>query len=76
MTSTYTGVAIEAIKNGLDGAWERLIAQRLLIDYKSDHSEAVEILNTQTGTDSMKNKSLLAAFLITSSTIQTHEQTT
>lgn len=72
MTSTYPMVAVEAIKNGWDGAWERLIAQRLRIDYKSDHSEAVELINAQP-LKTFIDKSLQAAYLITSSTIRSNE---
>lgn len=75
LTSTYPMVAIEAIKNGWEGAWERLIAKRLRIDYKSDHSEAVELINAQP-LKTFIDKSIHAAYLITKSTIQTHESKT
>lgn len=70
LTTTYPGIAVEAIKNGFDGAWERLIANRLKQDALRDVSEAQMILES-VGYNHMK-----AAYLITSSTIQTHEQTT
>lgn len=63
MTVTYPDVPIEAIKGGFDGAWERLISQKLQIDVARDHSEAIEICNS-VGNDFMK-----AAHLITSSKI-------
>lgn len=40
MDSTYAGIAIEAIKNGWEEAWERLIANRLWADCQKEHSEA------------------------------------
>lgn len=82
MTLTYPTIAIEAIKNGFDGAWERLIAERLRKDYRADHSQAVVLVDSQPIDDNVPeelqlfHKSIKAAHLITSSTIQTHEQTT
>lgn len=69
MTSTYPMIAIEAIKGGFDGSWERLIAKRLITDYEKDHSEAVEIMNSflGMGIKSIANASVKAAYLITSS---------
>lgn len=76
MDSTYPGVAIEAIKNGWDGAWERLIAERLKKDCKADHSEACEIVESCVTSPGPKENPLFlkAAKLITSSTIQEHEK--
>lgn len=78
MDSTYAGIAIEAIKNGWVGAWERIIAERLKKDCKADHSEACEIVESCITSPGPKENALFlkAAFLITSSTIQTHEKTT
>lgn len=82
LSSTYEGVAIEAIKSEWDGAWERLIAKRLRIDYKSDHSESVVLIDAQSPDPKLieelqlVHKSIAAAYLITSSTIQTHESKT
>lgn len=53
MIETYSGVGPEAVLRGFDGAWERLIAKRLLEDQKQDISEAVVILES-TGNDPMK----------------------
>jgi hypothetical protein len=44
MMATYNDVAIEALKNGFDGAWERLIARRLKLDASNGNSEAEVIL--------------------------------
>lgn len=63
MTATYSSVAIEAIKGGFTGAWERCIEKRLRHDVDNNHSEACEILES-VGMDYMK-----AAHLITSSKI-------
>lgn len=45
MTSTYPNIAPEAVMNGFDGAWERLIAAKLLKDYERGHSESEELMN-------------------------------
>jgi len=71
MTSTYPMVAIEAINGGFEGAWERLIAERLLNDYNAANSEA-ECLLLSVGGLSMQ-KRMQAAKLITSSKIQSHD---
>lgn len=63
MTTTYPDVAVEAIKGGFKGAWERLIASRLHTDVLKDKSEAV-LLVESVGMDYMK-----AAHLITESKI-------
>lgn len=63
MTSTYSGVAIEAIKGGFNDSWERCIARRLERDTKQNHSEACEIC------ESVGNDFIKAAKLITSSAI-------
>lgn len=77
MDSTYAGIAIEAIKNGWEGAWERLIANRLWADCQKEHSEAREITDSvRADSDDYMAPYLRAAKLITSSTIQTHEKTT
>lgn len=52
LTSSYQGVAIEAILHGFDGSWQRAIAVRLSIDYHLGHSEAeciVQSINEQPG---------------------------
>lgn len=66
MTETYSDVAIEAIKTGFNGAWERVIARRLERDYINGHSEA-EVIVESAG--SLKQ----ASYLITSSKIPEHE---
>lgn len=78
MTSTYPSIAIEAIENGWDGAWERLIAERLKKDVNAEHSEACEMVESCITSHGPKMDPLYlkAAYLITSSTIQAHEQTT
>lgn len=63
MTSTYPGIAIEAITGGFDGAWERLISARLKADTNKGRSQACEIC------ESVNNDYLKAAYLITSSVI-------
>jgi hypothetical protein len=75
MTSTYPHVAIEAISGGFDGAWERLIAERLKKDCKAEHSEALEIVESLIESPGPKEKTLFlkAAYLITSSKIEGHE---
>lgn len=72
MASTYPMVAIEAVQRGFDGAWERLIAQRIEKDYLQDHSEAREIVDSiYSGEDfNLKEAYLKAAYLITSSEIE------
>lgn len=64
MTVTCPNVAIEAIKGGFDGSWERLIAQKLQEKVAAGHSEA-EVIVQSAGGDFFK-----AATLITSSIIQ------
>lgn len=82
MTSTYPSIATEAIINGWDGAWERLIAKQLRFDYLKDHSQAVVLIDSQPIDDNIPeechlfHQSIKVAHLITSSTIKTHEQTT
>lgn len=46
MTSTYPRIPIEAVRNGYNGAWERLIAEQLRFDTSYDHSEACEIVES------------------------------
>lgn len=68
MNETYAGVAIEAIQSGtLEGAWEKLIARRLLKDYQAGHSEAEVILSAMGGIN--EEERLRAAKYITSSKI-------
>jgi len=67
MTDTYGQVAIEAIKGGFYGAWERAIARRLRRDYSAGHSEAETIVQSVDG-DFTK-----ASYLITSSKISEYE---
>lgn len=67
MNETYPDVAIEAIKGGFEGAWERLIARRLLTDYQAGHSEAEVILAAMGGIS--QEKRLRAAKYIISSKI-------
>lgn len=67
MTETYADVAIEAIKGGFDGAWERLIGRRLNRDYANGHSEAEMIVESVMG-DMVK-----ASNLIINSKIPEHE---
>lgn len=64
LTVTYPNVAIEAIKGGFDGSWERLIAKKLQEKVAAGHSEA-EVIVQAAGGDFFK-----AATLITSSIIQ------
>lgn len=45
MNATYPEIAIEAIRRGFDGAWERLIAHRLHVDFKKGVSDAEVILD-------------------------------
>jgi hypothetical protein len=76
MTSTYPMVAIEAIQGGFDGSWERLIAKAIEKDYRRNHSEAVEIVDSCDVPGEKSNGCFLrAAYLITSSKIPSHEQT-
>jgi len=63
MDYTYPGVAIEAIRGGFSGSWERLVAKHLMADAKNNHSEATVIMQ-DCGNDPMK-----AAYLITNSII-------
>jgi len=67
MITTYPMIAIEALKGGFDGAWERLIAQQLEKDCKADESEAIVIAES-VGNDFMK-----AAHLIISSKIENYD---
>lgn len=67
MTDTYGQVAIEAIKGGFDGSWERVIARQLRKDCSAGHSEAETIVQSVDG-DFTK-----AAYLITSSKIPEYE---
>lgn len=70
LTSTYSMVAVEAIKEGFDGSWERLIAARLHKDFLNDHSEASEIIESVCVPGMAASKAYLkAAYLITSSKI-------
>jgi len=84
MDSTYKKIGTEAVKHGSDGAWERLIAKDLRRDYL-EVEEATNLINGfnnvfpllghPNSMDAFTAASLKAAHLITSSTIQTHEQT-
>jgi|GEM_PF-2904438 len=71
MNDTYSSVAIEAIQNGFDGSWERLIAARLRKDYVAGHSEAEVIVHAVGGVSDQKL--MEAAKLITSSKIPENE---
>jgi hypothetical protein len=71
MNETYPGIAIEAIKNGFEGAWDRLIAERLLKDYNAGNSEAECIIEAAGGLSMQKR--MQAAKLITSSKIMSHD---
>jgi hypothetical protein len=71
MNATYPHIAIEAIKNGFDGAWQRLIAERLLNDYNAGNSEAECIIESVGGLSMQKR--MQAAKLITSSKIMSHD---
>lgn len=70
MASTYPGVAIEAIRNGFDGAWQRLIVKQLRKDYEAGNSEAECIVQAAGG---LSNQKLMqAADLIINSKIEPH----
>lgn len=70
LNETYPNVAIEAIKGGFDGAWERLIVERLYKDYTEGHSEAECIVESVEGEfDMIKDHLYAAAKMITSSKI-------
>lgn len=72
MTSTYPMIAIEAIKGGFDGSWERLIAERLKIDVKKMYPEAMDIVLSIYDPEGEEKESVTfmkAAYLITSSKI-------
>lgn len=73
MTSTYPSIAIEAIKNGFDGAWERLIAAKLRKDFDKGHSEATELVLGLGPELSFNTRLHFIAKQITSSTIQNYE---
>lgn len=59
LNETYPLVAIEAIKNGFDGALERLIAARLRKDYNNGHSEAEVIMSAVEGSASNAAKLII-----------------
>lgn len=67
MNATYPGVAIEAIKNGFAGSWERLIAKKIREDYNQGHSEAECLVQGIGGLSDQKLVEL--AHLITKSKI-------
>lgn len=70
MNKTYAEVAIEAIKSGFDGSWQRCIAREIQKDYLADHSEANEIINSCKVSGEPASKTYLkAAYLITESKI-------
>jgi hypothetical protein len=73
MNEIYNKVAIEAIASGFDGSWERVIAERLYIDYLKDHSECCEIVGSIKIFSSLKNACQKAAYLITSSKIPSED---
>lgn len=58
MTSTYPMVAVEAIQNGWDNSWVRLIADKLKKDIQSGNSEA-EVIVDSVGGDYMKAAKLI-----------------
>lgn len=71
MNSTYAGIAIEAIKRGFTGAWERLIANQLYQDiYNDQNPQAFELLDLTGDTNYTKETFLKAAYLVTGSKIQ------
>jgi hypothetical protein len=72
MNDTYPGIAIEAITNGFEGSWERLIAKKLFDKAASSNvfimMEAHSILK-QTGCKVWDEEACLkSAYLITGST--------
>lgn len=72
MTLTYPMMALEAIKSGFDGAWERLIAAKVLKDFINDFSEAFELMSFVSQEDPampVKAAALKVAYLITNSKI-------
>lgn len=68
MTATYPEVANEAIRNGFDGAWERLIAERLYRDKENGNSEAECIIYAVGGVSPQKLK-MAAKMIINSKTV-------
>lgn len=74
LDATYPNLAVEAIKGGFDGAWERLISAQLRKDYIADHSEANEIVESvMVKGDKASQTYLKAAYLITSSKIPSED---
>lgn len=71
MNETYAGVAIEAVKNGFDGSWERLIAAKLRKDYIKGISEAECLVHAAGGVSDQKL--LQMAHFITNSKIVEHD---
>lgn len=67
----YPQVAIEAIKGGFDGSFERAMAKVIQADYLSNHSEAREIVDSlYAGHDfNLKEAYLMAAKLITAANL-------
>ena len=77
MTVTYPDICLEAIKTKFDGAWERLIAKRVLRDYLDKHSEACELMDYAMKEDpslSVQRAALAVGYLITSSKIPENAQ--
>ncbi len=58
LTATYPNVAVEAIKGGFNGAWERLIAAKLKREIQAGQSEA-EVIVDSCGGDYMKAAKLI-----------------
>lgn len=54
MNETYNKIAIEALKNGFSGSWERLIARQLKRDYDNSNSEAECIIQAVGGVSDQK----------------------
>lgn len=67
MNSTYPNVALEAIKGkgGVAGAWERLIAERLLRDHQAGNKAAIAIVSAMGGL-SIEKRMRAAAYIISS----------
>jgi hypothetical protein len=79
MKTAYPQVAIEAVMGGFDGSFERAIAKVIETDYRANHSEAREIVDSIYSRDNFNLKEAFskAAYLITSSPhyiIQKHHQ--
>jgi hypothetical protein len=69
MTSTYPKLALVAIQMGtLNGAWEKLIANKILLDCKNDQNpQAFDLLEATGDKEYTAETFLKAAYLVTSS---------